>query len=150
MTELTQPFTLTRLQVALASAEEYVRALWWILIPVPIFGVLALLQAPNDLIRGIGTICLVWPLTIPIRAVTASARAGAIYGQPTVFAVDDEWLYLVAKSGRGTKLHRSQVWNARLSRGIWRIKTRRLSVLFVPAEAVIPGHSQELAEIARS
>lgn len=62
MTELTQPFTLTRLQVALASAEEYVRALWWILIPVPIFGVLALLQAPNDLIRGIGTICLVWPL----------------------------------------------------------------------------------------
>lgn len=137
MTDLTRPFTLTRWEVALASAEEYLRSLWWILVPIPAFGFVAFLMGPNDLIKGLGAICLIWPLTLPLRAVTASARAGSVYGSSTVLAEDDEWLYLKNAQGKGARLARSDVWQVRLARGIWRVKTRRLSLIFIPATSLI-------------
>lgn len=148
MTDLTSPYTLTRWQVALASAEEYIRALWWILIGIPLFGILALVVAPNELIRGMGFICVVWPLTIPIRAVTASARAGALYGRPTTLAIDGDWLYLKGENGKGLRLARSEVWTVRLGGGVWRIKTRRLSVLLAPDAAVLPESRKQLAALS--
>ena len=144
MTDLTSPFTLTRWEVALASAEEYIRTLWWILISIPLFGLVALVWGPNELIRGLGGVCLIWPLTIPIRAVTASARAGGVYGRSTVLAFDDQWIYLVGSAGKGSKIARSEIWTVRKGRGIWRLRTRRLSIILVPSSAILAEFSGQL------
>lgn len=134
MTRLTREFRWDRYRFALIGAEEYLRAFWWFVIPVPIGGAIAVSTGIGYL-QLLGIIALLWPLTIPSRAFLASSKASRIFTQSAWLGAEGDKLYLFGPGDLGMKLDLSSV-RAVVSRKRYdAILTRRLGVLPVPRDA---------------
>ena len=84
-------YRLSRHQMTLLSAAEYLRAFWWMVAVVPLFGVILLIFG-NGPMQAVGFFALVWPFTIPARAALISAKASRLFTEGCEVEVNDEGL----------------------------------------------------------
>jgi hypothetical protein len=101
---VSQPYTIRRMELSLIASVLYVRTFWWMLIGMPISGVLILLLLQNGAIRAMAVLMIVWPLTIPSRAGLVNMGLARRYRKPIRAIVTDDALYIEAPVGKGTKV----------------------------------------------
>ncbi|HWD39441.1 MAG TPA: hypothetical protein VG944_11370 [Fimbriimonas sp.] len=108
MTLTTPAFRIPRTILARLSAEVYVRMFWWFILVPPLFGALALYLGAG-LMQVIGIFGIMWPLTIPARAVLGGWKAGTFFSQGVSLEARDGILYFHGADGRGMKLALSSI-----------------------------------------
>lgn len=108
MTLLTEPYRIPRYLLARLAAEEYVRRFWWFVLIVPLSG-LIMMMIGSGLMQVIGMFAVLWPVTIPARAVLGGWKAGTFFSSGVRLSVDDEFLYFAGKNDKGMKLRIASV-----------------------------------------
>lgn len=114
---------------------EYARNFWWVFIAIPIGGLLALIFAPNDLFRYFGTVCLLWPITIPARSALISARLAKLYSVETMAEVADGQLRFLRKDGKAGKIDLSAIRNTAIVANALVARTKSLGFVAIPNRA---------------
>ena len=87
----TNPFRFTSLQLALIFAETYLRMFWWMLIGVPLFGLVALLFASGSM-QIFGYFCLAWLFVLPARSRFMTYRLSKLLTGDVLFWIEDGYL----------------------------------------------------------
>ncbi len=148
MTPLSETYRLTRSQVAYWGAREYVRRLWWAFVAIPLSGVL-LLVFGRGVMRVIGVMAVVWPLTIPARSTLATRGVSRRLTLPTILLKDDEYLYFATEPReRSYRVRLSDVRSAVLRGDALVLEIRPLAFAFVPLRAL--GGKSEAALLAET
>lgn len=148
MTALSETYRLTRSQVAYWGAREYIRRLWWAFVAIPLSGVLLLIFG-SGLMRVIGVMAVVWPLTIPARSTLATRGVARRLTLPTTLLKDDEYLYFATEPReRSFRVKLSEIRSATLRGDALVIEIRPLGFAFVPFGAL--GGKSEAALLAQS
>ena len=101
---VSETYTILRLELAYAIAALYVRTLWWALIGLPISGVLIVILMQVPIMRYLGAVMVLWPITIPARAIVISADQRKLYIRPTIATFRDEAFYLDPEGGTPTRI----------------------------------------------
>jgi hypothetical protein len=91
---VTRPFRLTYLELMKAATLEYLRNFWWYIGLYPIFGLALIFFGPNELMRNIGVLALLWPLTLPLRARVPLSRAMRVREDVRIGVEGDELLLI--------------------------------------------------------
>ena len=79
-----EPFRITRLELARTGALQYIKTFWFILAGVPLAGILLLIFMPSKFGIAFGLLFLAWPLTIPGRVALVSWQKGNLLLKPTL------------------------------------------------------------------
>ena len=82
-------YHLSRTEMAQLASEEYARSYWFIIAPVPIFGVLAVIFGTGAL-QVLGMLAVVWPLSIPARSVLTTTKSSRLFSGGCHVEADDE------------------------------------------------------------
>lgn len=147
-TPVSEPYRLTRGQVALWGAREYVRRLWWAFIAIPITGVLLLIFSGQLLMQVIGMMAILWPVTIPARSVLATRGVSRRLTLPTQLLRDDEALYWATEPPeRSYRASLASVRSATVRSDAVVIEVGPLRFVFVPVHAL--GGRAEAERFAR-
>lgn len=112
------------------ASGEYLRAFWWFVLPVPLFGALAFMFGGTQIMKGVGLFAILWPLSIPARAVLATSKAGRLFENGVHLSADDENLYFHGVDGSGLRLRIDSVRDAVRRPGFVVLRLRSLG--FVP------------------
>lgn len=108
---------------------QYLRSYWWFAAIIPLFGVIATIVG-SGLLRGMGIFALLWPFTLPARAIVASSKTGKLLEKGAWASFEEGFFYLHGENGQGFKM----------SLGSVRRVDRRMGffVLVIPRGAFIP------------
>lgn len=128
-------FTISRTQLARAASLQYLRRMWPIFAAFPLFGIVAMILGPNQLVRAIGFLAFLWPFSIPARVIIASWGKAKQLMRPTWVLLEDGVLYFHDDQGGGMKLPLDQV--RRIDRRVdnYVFETRRFNFALVPVNA---------------
>lgn len=118
------------------AAEEYLRRFWWVILGVPVSGLLMLLLIDHPVVKYLGFVGVCWPLTIPARAVLITNKKARRLARPTWVSVEDDAIYFHDESGGGTKIPFSIVSGLRNSGDLYVIQTRNFSFTVMPSESL--------------
>lgn len=144
-TPLSEPYRLTRSQVAFWGAREYVRRLWWAFVAIPLSGVLLLIFAQHPVMQVIGFMSIIWPLTIPARSTLATRGAARRLTLPTRLLRDDEYLYFATEPrDRSFRARLDAVRSATVRSDALAIEIGPLRFVFVPVRALGGPREAEL------
>lgn len=136
-TPLSEPYRLTRSQVAWWGAREYVRRLWWAFVAIPVSGVLMLIFLKHPVLQVVGFMAIFWPLTIPARSTLATRGASRRLTLPTQLLRDDEYLYFATEPReRSYRAKLSSVRSATVRADALAIEIGPLRFAFVPLRAL--------------
>ena len=102
------PYRIPRTILARLAAEEYVRSFWWFVAVVPLFGMVSLVVG-SGLIQVIGMFAVLWPLSIPARAVLTGWKAGGFFSDGVSAELRDGKLYIHGQNGKGMVLDADRV-----------------------------------------
>ncbi len=131
----TEPFRIPRYLLARLSAEQYVRSFWWFVLVVPLFGILALFSG-SAIIQAIGIFAILWPITIPARAVLGGWKAGTFFSGGVSLEVSDRTLYFHGTAGDGMKLSMDAVRKAEVRHGFLLLSFGIGEFVAIPATAL--------------
>lgn len=104
----TRPFRLSRLKVAYLYAEVYLRSFWWMIVGIPLFGIVLLSVGPEWL-KPLGVVMLFWPIVLPARARFTSWKLGKLLDDPVSFWIEDGYLIFFQSPTQGFKLSEKAV-----------------------------------------
>lgn len=97
-------YRVPRTVMARLAMMEYLRRFWWFALVPPVFGVLALSSGWQGMLLP-GFIALLWPFTIPARAVLATWKAGKFFERGVLVYLQDGKLMFVGTQGaKGMRL----------------------------------------------
>ena len=102
--------------MAYLAVAIYLRTYWWFASIVPAFGIAWLFLMPPSL-KAIGLMALLWPLSLPARAILATTKAGRLLEKGTRASLEEETLFLHGEEGGGFRLALSAVRRTLRSRG---------------------------------
>lgn len=85
----TAPYKISRLRLAYVAAEEYLRSFWFFAAAVPLGG-LAFLLFGTGVLKIIGAFALMWPFSIPARAIMITSRAAKLFTTGVVMRLGEE------------------------------------------------------------
>jgi len=131
----TKPFRMTRIELASVGALEYARQFWWVFAAIPISGIVALALAPNNLFRYFGTVCILWPVTIPARAAIISSRLAKLFSVETIAEVSEGQLRFARKDGKGGKIDLTAIRNTAIVANALVARTKSLGFVAIPDRA---------------
>ncbi|MBS1716438.1 MAG: hypothetical protein JSS72_01750 [Armatimonadetes bacterium] len=132
-----EPFALSRTQLAYAAGWLYVRLFWPILLAVPSFGVALLVFGSKDpVLRYFGLVCFLWPFSIPARAVMNTTKTIRLLGHETRVQIGEGELRFLGESGKGLKLSKKSIWRFTTSLNFYALVTRKFQIAFVPKSAL--------------
>jgi hypothetical protein len=92
------------MELTYTLTEIYVRALWWALIGIPISGILIFALLPQAILKYIGAVMILWPITIPGRASLITSDQRKLYMKPTVARYLNGAFYLDPEGGTPTRI----------------------------------------------
>ena len=115
-TPRTAPFRVSRLSLAYLAVALYVRTYWWFAAIVPGFGLVWLLLMPLSL-KAVGLMALLWPLSLPARAILATSKTGKLLQKGARATLEHKTLYLHGEDGGGFRLDLSAVRRTVRTRG---------------------------------
>lgn len=133
----TRPYVVSRLRLAYLAAEEYFRTFWFFVVAIPLGG-LALLAFGDATIKAIGVFAILWPASIPARAIIISTKASRLFSSGVVMRAGDEEIEFLgtkpAKSGKPMRLAipRHMIRGVVQRQGMLLLRTYRLT--FVPID----------------
>ena len=142
---ISKRYQISRVELARLAAEEYVRSFWWFLGITPLFGIVALVTT-TGLLQVIGWFAILWPFSIPARAVISSSRAGKLFAKGTWFKLEDGVLYFHGDDGKGMKLTLRGVRDAVMRGEFLVLRTRRYGIVPIPVGAVSQDELRYLLE----
>lgn len=124
------PYSLTRTELARLASEEYVRNFWWFVASIPAFGLIAVAFGEGAL-RVIGIMALMWPFSIPARSVLSTSKSSRLFTQGCRVEASDEELVFIGEYRDGKRL--------RYKVDVFRLKTviRRKGMLIIRTR--LPG-----------
>jgi hypothetical protein len=131
------------LELGRIAAWEYARGYWWMFVSIPLFGIVGLVLAPDGVIRYFSMVCLLWPFSIPARAILITRKASRLYSEETVAVIGEGELRLYRPSGRGSSLKLSDVRSVGDSLGALVVRTRKLGFVAIPARAFASAEERE-------
>lgn len=130
----TAPYRIPRFQLGMLGAEEYIRGFWWFMATAPIFGLIAVLTM-RGVAQVIGMTALLWPFSIPARAVLSSGKASRLFTKGTWMAADADTLYFFSETGNGMKLPLQGVRDLVRRNRFYLVRMRRLAFVAIPLSA---------------
>ena len=90
----TKIFRLTRTELARIASEEYLRSYWWLVAPVPVAGLIAVITATGPL-QVFGLLAVLWPFSIPARSVLSTTKSSRLFtGGCHVEATPEEVVFI--------------------------------------------------------
>jgi hypothetical protein len=128
---VTRPFQLTGAQLIRVSSAAYLQRFWWFASIYPLFGAGLLLLTTDPLARYVGVIALLWPFTIPLRAVYTLTRARRISSN-TRIGVDGDDLVNMGENGREVRRPIEAIKSVRRVSGAILLYTTATSYIVVP------------------
>lgn len=149
----TSEYRISRYDLARLATEEYLRTFWWLAAIVPSFGIITLILS-RGILQIIGYLALLWPFTIPARAILSTSKAARLFLNGTRMTCEDDTIFFHAKDGKGLKLQLDSVRGTVQRRGFTLIQFRSWNPVPLPAFIPIPNsafadESTRLAFIAR-
>ena len=135
----TREYKVSRLQLAYLASEEYLRTFWWYVAVVPVFGIIALLIG-NGMLQAVGLMAILWPISIPARALFSTTKASRLLDAGTWMAVRDGEILFHGPDRRGLKITVDSIRDSVIRQRHVLVRTRRLGFVPVPVDAFsIPG-----------
>lgn len=139
----TEQFRVSRLALAYLGVAQYLRTYWWFAAIVPACGLLALLFLPG-ILKAMGLMALLWPLSLPARAIFATSKAGKLLERGAWASLEDGVLYLHGAEGGGLKLDLSVVRRVERRRGFLVLLLARGDFVALPLGALPEGFAGEV------
>lgn len=93
----TNEYRISRSQLVYWSANEYVRRFWPAFIAFPITGLLMIVLMQTQMAIGLGLLMILWPFSIPARAILLTGRAAKRVLSPTRMVAEGEHLYFIVQ-----------------------------------------------------
>lgn len=145
----TESFRVPRLSLAYLGVAQYVRTYWWFVAIVPTFGLVLLLFGPG-VMQAMGLMALLWPLSLPARAIFATSRVGKLLERGAWASLEEGVLYLHGEQGGGVKLNLDRVRRVERRRGFLVLVLARGDFVALPLDAVGATFAETLDRIAGS
>jgi hypothetical protein len=144
-----QPFRVPRFILGRLAAEQYIRSFWWFVAIPPAFGVVCLFSG-SQVLYAIGTFGILWPATVPARAVVITRKSARFFSQPTRLHISDKTVYFSHDAGDGMKLSLASVRKIEERHGYILLIYGIGEFVAIPADFAPPlAELFELAEAAR-
>jgi hypothetical protein len=144
----TRPYVVPRLRLAYIAVEEYVRTFWYFVIAVPLGGI-ALLFIPDRVVQAIGYLAILWPFSIPARAILITTKASRLFASGAYMRAGDEEIeFLGTIPGAKGKpmrmaLPRHLIRDVVRRQGMLLVRTYRLTFAPVDPEAFPDDQSRQ-------
>jgi hypothetical protein len=133
------------LELAYLAVAQYLRSYWWFAAIIPLFGVIALVVG-SGVMQAMGTMALLWPLSLPARAIFATTKAGKLMQRGAFASLEDGTLYLHGEDGDGLKLRLERVRRMETRRGFLVFVLSIGSFVALPLRALPEGFEAEAAQ----
>jgi hypothetical protein len=91
----TKEYRISRSQIAYWTAFEYIRRFWPAFISFPIMGVIILIFLPVQQMKAVGMLMLLWPFSIPARAILITGKAAKRALRPKKMICEGQHLYFL-------------------------------------------------------
>ena len=131
----TEDYRVSRMQMAYLSCEEYIRTFWWYVAIIPAFGLMAVIGGQGNL-QVIGYMALVWPFSIPARAILTTTKSAALFAKGAWVGLTQEAILVHGADGKGLKLDYGSVRDAVVRQQHILVRTKRLGFLPIPVSAL--------------
>ncbi len=80
--------------MARIASEEYLRSFWWLVAPIPLIGLGAIIFTKPPL-QVFGMLMFLWPFSIPARSVLSTTKSSRLFsGGCHVEATEDEIVFI--------------------------------------------------------
>ncbi len=130
----TEPFRVSRLAFAYLGVARYLRSYWWFAAIIPAFGLVALAFGAG-ILRAMGLMALLWPLSLPARAIFATSKAGRLMERGAWASLEDNVLYLHGEDG-GLRIGLEFVRRIERTRGFLVLVLAREDFVALPLSAL--------------
>jgi hypothetical protein len=139
----TEEFRVSRLSLAYLAVAQYVRTYWWFVAIIPTFGLVVFLFGPG-VMRAMGLMALLWPLSLPARAIFATSKTGKLLEKGAYASLEDGVLYLHGTDRGGMKLGLASVRRVERRRGFFILVLARGAFVALPEQSLRPDFEEEL------
>lgn len=149
---VTNPYKVSRVRLAYVASEEYIRTFWYWMISIPIAGI-AFLVSGIPTLQGIGVFALMWPFTIPGRALLISTKASRLFNSGVVMRVTENEIEFLGQtpgaSGKPMRMAiaRDMVRDVQVRQGVMILRTFRQA--FAPIDPAAFGSDEEREQFVR-
>ena len=140
----TETFRVSRLALAYLGVAQYLRAFWWFAAAIPLFGLIALVVG-SGLLQVMGLMALLWPLSLPARAIFATSKAGKLLERGAWASLEGSTLFLHGEED-GAKLDLATVRRVERRRGFIVLSLARGDFLALPLDGIGPEFAARLEE----
>lgn len=138
-----EPFRITRLELARTGALQYIKTFWFILAGVPIAGILLLIFMPSKFGIAFGLLFLAWPLTIPGRVALVSWQKGNLLLKPTIAEITPNAILLRDEdSGKGIRVPNDWIRKVWTYADLYVIEGQRFKFVMLRKSAFPDGHEK--------
>jgi hypothetical protein len=100
---VSEPYSIRRAELAYATAEVYFRTYWWFILGIPVAGIAILFALP--MLRIVGGLMVLWPISIPARAVLISGKTYRRLGAQTVARVGENEAFIEPEGQTPVRIH---------------------------------------------
>ena len=139
----TDEFRVTRLSLAYLAVAQYVRTYWWFVAIIPTFGLVTFLFGPG-VMKAMGLMALLWPLSLPARAIFATSKTGKLLEKGAYASLEEGVLYLHGVDGGGMKLSLASVRRIERRRGFFVLVLARGAFVALPQDSLSPEFAAEV------
>ena len=148
----TTEYRISRSQLVYWSANEYIRRFWPAFIAFPVTGILLIILMPMSVGFALGTILIMWPLSIPARSILLTGRAAKRVMSPTRMVAEGEHVYFIVNPMElNYRVNKKSIRDVVLRREYVVIELWRFKMIFVPLDCFIDKievkQLQEFAEV---
>ena len=142
-------YRISRIVLARLTAEEYLRSFWWFALIVPVFGITCLLFG-SGLLQVIGFMAILWPFSIPARAILSSSKASKLLSRGTWVRFEEQTLYFCADEGTGLKLSLNAVRDIVVRGEYVLIRLRHFGFVPIPMSALSADFTEKVSHAIRN
>ena len=129
----TTEYRISRSQLVYWSANEYIRRFWPAFIAFPITGILLIVLMQSQVGLALGTIMIMWPLSIPARSILLTGRAAKRVLSPTRMVAEGEHIYFIVNPMElNYRVNKKSIRDVVLRREYVVIELWRFKMIFVP------------------
>ncbi|MFN3728242.1 MAG: YcxB family protein [Fimbriimonadaceae bacterium] len=99
-----EPYDMSRWEVARVTSAYYMRKLWWLFFSMPVVGLYIFATNRDALAMWFGAFAVLWPATVPLRQwYFLAGKAGTMYDVERQLRIAGSNLEVLAKNGRNVR-----------------------------------------------
>lgn len=146
---VSQPYRLRRTEFIWGVAEAYLRTYWYFIVGVPIAGLMLLVAIPRREIELIAGLMILWPMSIPARAVLFSSKTWKRLSQETVARIGENEAFIEAGEFKPVRVPYTWVRRVLKTATLYILQGPRGASTFIRADAFSSEDRAEIETIFR-